>query len=264
MADQNNVAATAGQTAGRTIQSIDRAIAIVEALAGEAGGLSLAELARMLSLAPQTLQSLLRTLQHHGWVVQHGRGKPYLLGPAPGGIARQWARNQDRAALAGPLVVELSRSVGEYVILAEWAGRQLVPLVEFHPDRQLSVRGEWFAIDRLHTMATGKVLMAQLSEDRLENLLDALPMPRLGPRAISDKSVLREELDEIKQSGVALCVEESARGVVAVAVPVAGTTDVPAALGISLPLARFSPARQDELVSHLRRTAENIAQAWVV
>ena len=62
--------------ATRSVQSVDRAILILEVLANAPEGLSLRDLATRLFLAPQTAQSLLRTLELHEFIVQSGRGAP--------------------------------------------------------------------------------------------------------------------------------------------------------------------------------------------
>lgn len=246
--------------AGRSVQSVDRAVAVVERLAASRAGLSLTELAGGLALAPQTAQSLLRTLQYHGWVTQGSPRGRYRLGPALGEIVRRWHAGQDRAVPAEPVVTDLGRRLGEYVILAEWAGGGLVPLLEVRADRELSVRGEAYRPERLHTMATGKLLLAMLDERRRREIVASLPLQRRGPNSVTDPAALLEQLDATARDGVAVCVEEAAAGVVALAVPVAGRA--PAALGTALPLARYVPARRDELLDELQRAARAIASAW--
>ena len=248
---------------GRTVQSVDRAVAIVTRLAGSQAGLSLTEVAKALALAPQTVQSLLRTLQHHGWVVQATPRGRYRLGPGLAQVVRRWHAEQDRAVLAEPFVTDLAKRLGEYVILAEWTGGVLVPLLEVRADRELAVRGEAYRPERLHTMATGKLLLAMLDETRRREIVASLPLARRGPNSITDRAALLAQLDAIGRAGVAVCEEESAAGVVALAAAVtAATGQAPAALGTALPLARYTPARRDELLDELRRAGRAIASAW--
>src|ERR671937_2737630 len=64
------------------IQSVDRAIRIMKALAGGPGRLGVSELSARLGLAKGTVHGLLRTLQEHGLVEQHPDSDKYQLGPA--------------------------------------------------------------------------------------------------------------------------------------------------------------------------------------
>lgn len=250
-------------TSVRTVQSVDRAVAMVELLADEPAGCALSELAERLKLAPQTAQSLLRTLQHHGWVSQAGRAEPYRLGPALPALHRRWSGGQDRAALAEPIVSRLSRHLREYVVLDQWTGHGLEPLVEVEPERELVVRGESFSTDRLHAMATGKLLMAGLDESRQREVVASLPLEKRGPRSVTDPDKLLRQFKTIRRKGYVVCREESSRGVVAVAVPVcdAGGRWI-AALGTSLPLARYGTERRDTLLEELTRAAREVARAW--
>lgn len=246
----------------RTIQSIDRTVMIVNLLAEESSGYTLTQLAQRMKLPLQTLQSLLRTLQHHEWVVQERRGKPYRLGPGIGLINRRWLGNQDRAALGAEAVEELSLRLREYVILAEWAGGQLTSLAESHPSRQLVVRGEVHSADRLHTMATGKMLLASLDPQRRKEIVSTMPMSRQGPRSITDRAVFMRHLVQVAQQGFAICKDEAARGVVALAVPVASVPGTRAALGVALPQARYSDDRQKQLLFEMRLAAAQIERSW--
>jgi IclR family transcriptional regulator, acetate operon repressor len=249
--------------AARTIQSVDRAVGLLKCLGAAKEGLSLTQLAGSLDLAPQTAQSLLRTLQHHGWVDQPTPRGSYRLGPGLAEVYRHWRAGQDRVDLARPVVEELSAGVGEYVVLAEWTGGGLMPLLQSYPDRELGVRGESFVPERIHTMATGKMLLATLDEARRKEIVATLPLPPRGPNSVTDPEVLLDQLASIREAGVAVCVEEAVEGIVAVAVEVSRTPgQPPAALGISLPAARDSSRRRTKLIAHLREASGAIADAW--
>src|SRR5207237_5571437 len=63
------------------IQSVDRAVRILKALAGGPGRLGVSELSARLGLAKGTVHGLLRTLQDHGLVVKHPDSDKYQIGP---------------------------------------------------------------------------------------------------------------------------------------------------------------------------------------
>ncbi len=250
-------------SSGRTIQSLDRAFLLVSALSTEAEGLSLTELAAAAGLAPQTVQSLLRTLQAHGWVVQSGRGRPYVLGPAPLQLASRWWRGHGPAASARAAVVELSRRVGEYVLLAELHGVVLLPLVEQRPERELMLGATEFGPDRIHAMATGQVLLAALPEAIRQRTLAALPLPARGPRTIVDPGAFAARLHEVAATGWCVCRGEAGDHVAALAVPVRDASGaVRAALGISLPELRLTTRREAELLTDLRQAKQAIEARW--
>ena len=249
---------------GRTVQAVDRALALANALSREPTGLTLTGLARQTGLAVQTAQSLLRTLQRHGWVVQSRRGAPYRLGPAIGALHRRWTNHLDRAAAAAEPLQALSRELGEYVVIAEWAGVRLYPIAEARPDRELTVRGETFRRECLHVMATGKLLLAYLDDATRQTVVADLPLEKAGPRSISTPAALLANLRTIRCQGYACCEEEAALGVTALAVPIGAKGEEPptATLGVSLPSVRYHAQQRTHLLKRLRHAAHGIATAW--
>ena len=250
-------------SAPRLVQSVDRALSVLKTLVKEPAGLSLYELAAREKLAPQTLQGLVRTLQHHDLVVQSGKGAPYVIGPGLGALARTWNSNQDRAGLARDAVRELAAKIGEYVLLAELRGDALFALVEARSSRELAVAYEHCAVIRMHVMATGKVLLAFAEERARERLIAQLDMTRRGSKSITSRKQLEKALARGRRDGYATCRDEGSDGTAAIAVPLrdAGGLAI-AALGTSLPGTRFGSARQRELLAALRRTAADIESAW--
>ncbi len=249
--------------APRLVQSVDRALNALKALVGEPAGLSLFDLAAKTELAPQTLQGLVRTLQHHDLVAQSGKGAPYVIGPGLGALARTWNSNQDRAGLARSAVRELAAKTGEYVLLAELRGDALFALVEARSNRELAVAYEHCAVNRMHVMATGKVLLAFAEERARERLISQLDMTRRGSKSITSRKQLEKALARVRRDGYATCRDEGSEGTAAIAVPLRDAGGrVTAALGTSLPAARFGAGRKRELLAELRRTAGEIEGLW--
>jgi DNA-binding IclR family transcriptional regulator len=249
--------------APRTVQSVDRAVGILEALAGEPDGLGLGGVAEAVGIRPQTAQSLLRTLQAHEFVVQAARAEPYRLGPAVHRLAARWLEPQHRAALARPAVKELAERLGEYALLAELRGSVLVGLVEVQARRRLMVTGGVEFGARMHTMATAQVILAHLPRERLDGILASLELTRTGPNTITSRREFVARLAEVRRHGYATCIGEAGPGIAAMAVPVREPSgEVNCALGVALPEARFSPRGERSLRRALLEAAKTVQNAW--
>ena len=247
----------------RTVQSVDRAVMILEVLAGEPRGLSLGDVATRLFLAPQTVQSLLRTLESHDLVRQEGRGVPYRLGPGLSRLAGGRPSRDARGSLARGPVEALARDIGESVLLAELTGRRAAPIAQARFEQPLAVTPDSEGFLRLHTMATGKVLMAAMPEPGRSVFVRGLQLARRTVRTVTDPDALLAELAHVAAQGWAETVEEAVLGVAALAVPLpvrAGA--VPASLGTCFPTARYTSERRPVLLEALRRCAREIADAW--
>lgn len=243
-----------------TIQSIDRAVAVLSALAGGSPqGLRLRDLAAALDLAPQTLQSLLRTLQHHHLVHQAQRGGPYTLGPALWDLGRAWLALHDPADRIGQELSALVEEVGEYAMLAEMQNQQVRILADALPDQTLTVTPHDTRADSLHTMATVKVLLAFAGKADREAVLRQMTFAPAGPKAAGSRSAYSKALRGVRQAGHAECIDEAGLGIIALAVPVKDSQAfVRAALGVSLPAARYNARRKKQLLGSMQQTAARL------
>src|SRR5437588_9357991 len=189
------------------IQSVDRSIRILKALASGPGRLGVSELSERLGLAKGTVHGLLRTLQEHGLVEQHRDSDKYQLGPQ---LLQLSNRYLDLSELR-------SRSLAWSELLAsraEEAVRIGVPhdsgvLVVHHvfrPDATLQIL-EVGAVLPLHATALGKAVLAY-SDDALAGLLTA-DLPRLTGHTHVQPAVLKREFATIRERGYALEREEA-------------------------------------------------------
>jgi DNA-binding IclR family transcriptional regulator len=247
----------------RPIQSVERAILILDVLSGESAGLPLQTLAKRLFLPPQTVQSLLRTLELHDWVAQDGRGAPYKLGTGLRHVASGRAPRDVRGSLARNLVIDLAKDIGESVLLAERSGRRAAPLAQARFERPLAVTPDAEGLQGLHVMATGKVLMAGIPEPARSVFVRSLTLFPRTERTATDPSDLLRQLATVSRQGWAETVDESEIGIAALAVPVpAEPGQQPAALGTCLPTARYNPDRRPVLLAALQACAKAIQQIW--
>lgn len=237
----------------RTVQAVDRAFAIMDALAGHPEGLTLSDLASELALAPQTVQSLVRTLQVHGLAAQPGKGMPYFLGPMIHQLSRRWLAGDGTAVLARGVVTRLAREIQEYVLLAELRGETLFPLCELRGNQALAAN-PWHG-DKWYRMATGKLLLAHCSADEQKRIVE-----RLGE--VDNPEAYMAELQAIAAAGQVVC-RERLEGLSAIAVPVrdvAGETSL--ALGVAVPSVRLTVEFERELLVRLKGAAAELEGLW--
>ncbi|RMD76085.1 MAG: IclR family transcriptional regulator [Lentisphaerae bacterium] len=242
----------------KSIQALDRAVVILNALAEQPNGLSLTQLARILKLTPQTVQSLLRTLQIHDFVYQARRAANYQLGPACLRLGQLWLSHHGIEAAAEEIIRELAAQTGEYTLLATMVGNRLHPLVEIRASQPLAANNPW-SMDQWHQMATGQVLLAEMEEDSRQRLLDELE----GDGLIEDREAFLRQLQAIRRRGEVVCPTTRSEHISALAVPVrdpGGHHTL--ALGMAVPAARFTPPYQKQLLELLHQTARRLAQRW--
>jgi DNA-binding IclR family transcriptional regulator len=200
-----------------TIQSVDRAVAILRALASGPRRLGVSEIADRLALARPTVHGLLQTLQANGFVEQDRESGKYQLGP---GLLRLGHSYLDLNELRARSVVHaehLARHARAAVRVGVLHGPDVVIVHHvFRPDTAFGVL-EVGAHLPAHASALGKAMLA-FSPRRLEDLT-AEPLPRLTRRTL-DADALRAELARVREEGIAVERDEAVLGESSVAAPI--------------------------------------------
>ena len=220
------------------IQSVDRAIRILKALAAGPGRLGVSELSERLGLAKGTVHGLLRTLQDHGLVEQHRDSDKYQLGPQLLQLSNRYldlSELRSRSLAWSELLA--SRTEEAVRVGVPHDGGVLVVHHVFRPDATLQIL-EVGAVLPLHATALGKAVLAYLDDDTLGDLL-ADGLPKLTGRTHATAAALRRDLAEVRERGYALEREEAVLGEVGLAAPIFDRRGEPVgAVGVAGPRER--------------------------
>ncbi|CAL9378601.1 MULTISPECIES: IclR family transcriptional regulator [Streptomyces] len=202
----------------RTIQSLERAAAVLRLLAGGERRLGLSDIASTLGLAKGTAHGLLRTLQQEGFVEQDPASGRYQLGAELLRLGNSYLDVHELRARALVWTDDLARSSGESVYLGV-LHQQGVLIVHhvFRPDDSRQVL-EVGAMQPLHSTALGKVLAAYdpvAHSEAMDSEREALTT-----RTITDPEAFEGVLELTRARGWAADVEETWEGVASIAAPV--------------------------------------------
>lgn len=241
------------------IQVIARASAILRVLRDRPEGLSLGELSKMVGLPRSTVQRIVDALHDEHFIMSASARRGVRLGP--GLIALAAGARFEIVELARPTLELLAQESGETVDLSIMDGEQIVfvdQIIGMHRLRAVSAVGVGFA---LHASANGKACLAALDTQQLESLLSRLKLVAMTERTLTSLEPLRRELDAIRESGVALDVEEQSIGVCAMGMALHLPAGGLAALSIPVPTQRFETIRerlQSLLLMHGQRLQERL------
>jgi DNA-binding IclR family transcriptional regulator len=245
--------ATADSRAG--IQVIHRAAEVLRALDGEHHGLTPSELAARLGLARSTVHRIVTALDDEGLVATVRPGR-YRVGPEL--IRLGSSQRGEVRTLVRPFLERLSAEVNETVDLAVLIQDHVSFIDQVaapHRLRAVSVVGATFPA---HCTANGKALLAALSDDHLRMLLPAR-LPQLTPNTKSSRTQLMDELNRVRESGVAFDEEEHTLGISAVGAVVRDEYAAVAAITIPLPTQRYK-GNEDALVGALKATCGRVTE----
>ncbi|MER7497253.1 IclR family transcriptional regulator [Streptomyces pharetrae] len=239
-----------GRGAAGAVQSVDRAVSVLEILArsGEAG---VTEIADELGVHKSTAFRLLGVLENRGLVAQaKDRGK-YCLGAGVLRLAGAAAVRLDISQEGVPVCRELADELGETVNIAVLDDDAAVNIMQARGTASVTAQNWLGRRTPLHATSSGKVLLAHMPPTLREGLL-ARSLPRFTERTITGASMLRGELEAVVEQGYGATVEELELGLAAVAAPIrAHDGEVIAAISVSGPVYRLNFDRLPELA---RRT----------
>jgi IclR family acetate operon transcriptional repressor len=226
-----------------SVQSVDRALALIDVLAASAGSLQLTELAQRTSLNISTGHHLLATLVKWGYVAR-APGRRYALGVRGLHLAQAFLAQVDLPRRAQPHVERISEETGETVHLAVLQGDAVVTLLKREGRHAVRVdAGAVGASDAAHATALGKAMLAWLPEHEMRRILAASGMGRFTPNTIADPDILIEELRLVRRNGHAVDREEYQPGVTGVGAAIRNHLGaVVGAISASAPTQRASEA----------------------
>ncbi|MFB6270828.1 MAG: IclR family transcriptional regulator, partial [Halobacterium sp.] len=111
----------------------------------------------------------------------------------------------------------------------------------------------------LHGAALGKAILAHLPEERVDAIVDRHGLPALTENTITDRDVLRDELADVRERGMAFDDEERLDGLRSVAAAVTSPDgDVLGAISIAGPTTRLQDERFREEIPEVVRSAVNV------
>jgi DNA-binding IclR family transcriptional regulator len=183
------------------IQSIDRAVELLEAIAAAHEPQTAPALADRAGLNRSTAWRILATLEHHGLVERDPAGNRYGLGFALLRLAGA-AGHEPLVRLAHPLLRALARATGETVNLAVARRLELVYADQVQAPHVMAPDWLGHAVP-LHATSTGKAFLAALPGEELDALLRA-PLERFTDTTITDPHELRVELEAVRGRGYAV------------------------------------------------------------
>lgn len=244
------------RTDGSGVQSIDRAVLLLELLADAGGSMRLAELVAATGLPPPTVHRLIRSLTYHGYVRQEA-SRRYALGPRLIRLGETSGRGLGSVAM--PHLTALASQVGETANMAMLDGDKVLYVAQVPSAHSLRMFTEVGRRVSAHSTGVGKALLSLLSDRQVTQLLHRTGMAPRTPETITDPDVMLLELAHVRRRGWAVDRAEQEIGVWCVAAPL---VDAPAhvAISVSGPSGRISAERLGDIAPVVQEVARGLAK----
>ena len=206
----------ARSTERHSIQSVDRAVSLLEAIAEAGGECTLTQLSHRTQLNISTCHHLLSTLVARGYVAKVPVRRSYALGARILYLSNACLRQVDLPARAAPFIEKINERTGETVHLAVLQGDAMMKVAKRESRHPVRVdTGTLGKTDAAHATATGKAMLAWLPEDDMRRVL-AHGLTRFTPKTICEWPTLIEALRHVRRNGYAVDDEEYQPGVICI------------------------------------------------
>lgn len=242
------------------VQSVDRAVSVLEILARE-GTAGVSEVAAEIGVHKSTAFRLLAALEERDLVEQNTERGKYQLGFGVLRLASAIPARLDMVRQAQPMLDDLARRFDETINLAVVREHYSVHVQQALGSAAVASQNWVGQLTPLHATSSGKILLAYMSEERLNDILEAPGLKSYTEHTITSREALVEQLARARAEGFATAFEELETGLNAAAVPVRDHTgSVVGALSASGPAYRFDKARIESITAELKAAGDRISQ----
>lgn len=257
LVDQAVKKAGSSRRKNQAVNSVVRALDILDCLGSRSREVGVSEISRELNIHKSTVSRMLSTMESRGYVSQNGASGKYCLGMRLVELASRKLEQIDLRGQARPFLEELVKATGETAHLAVLDQGKVVYIDKVDTPRTLMMRSRIGYRAFAHCTALGKAILAALPDDVVEKLIKEKGLPRFTPNTIVDPLALKEHLRNVRAQGFAVDDEENEEGIRCAAAPIMNhANQVVGALSVSGPVVRIS--RQElETIGNLVKDASH-------
>lgn len=243
------------------IQSVERALKILDLFDERERELSITEISKRMNLHKSTVHSLLKTLQAHRYIAQNEENGRYLLGLKLFERGNMVVSYLDMRNVARKHLEWLSATTNLTIHLVVIDGKEGVYVDKVEGSGVTVVYSRIGRRVPIHTSAVGKSLVATKTDSELDQLLEGYEYTRPTNKSVSSKEEFLAEIEHARIAGYSIDNEENEPGIICFAVPVKDYSGkVIAAISMSMPASIASNETREYYVGILKECSSKISQ----
>lgn len=222
------------------INSLARGLEVISAFSRSKPRMTLSDMARATGMTRATVRRLLLTLVREGYAKTDGRY--FSLQPKVLKLGFAVISSMGIWDVARPIMNSLSEQLQESVFAVVLDGYEVTYVAKADSKRVVNIGISVGSRAPVHAVSSGRVLLAALSDEHLQDYLDQGKFEKLTPHTTVSKVKLREEIGEVRALGWSIVDQELEVGLRSISVPIRHPNgEVLAALNVCCPSARISP-----------------------
>ena len=212
------------------VQSVERALDILDCLAEYPKGCGIAELSKKLGLSKSTIHRIISTLKSKKYVTQNKENDKYQLDIKILNLSSSITNSMDLINISRPYIHEFSNKFDEVVHLCipdeSYSNIIYIDKVSSeNTSRNITMSSSIGKKAPIYCTASGKLLLSQYSDDKIRELLKDTEFVKYAENTITDINVLIDEIHDIRTNLYAIDNIECDTGVICIAVPIFDRTN---------------------------------------
>jgi DNA-binding IclR family transcriptional regulator len=243
------------------VPNLERALTILEHMAGLSQAVSMAELAKTLGYPNNSVFRIVSTLEDKGYLRRDSASKEYTLSPKMLSLGYQAFDESTLIERSFDVMRTLRDLSGETVLmgtLLESEGVVLEQMLSSQPIKFTVSPGTRF---NLHTAAPAKAMLAYMSEAERDLHLETIRFEKCTSHTITSKRAYLAELKKVRELGYGVDNEEEVEGILCIGAPVIDFKGIPrAAIWVTGPKYRMEKRSLDEFGQMVKAQAARISR----
>lgn len=242
--------------------TVGKALDVLDQVASVGRPVRFAELLEDSSYPKATLYRFLQTLTNQGMLSYDGQTQTYNLGVRLVRLAHAAWRQSSLAPIARPFVQELAIEVQTTVHLAQLDNGQVLYVDKQNPSNPIDMYSESGKVGPGYCTGVGKAMLAYLDDAALDRAMTQQTFHRHTQNTLGSVDELKNELDEIRKSGISFDREEHEASIICIAAPILSSQNhVLGAISVTSSTHRTSLDELMKIAPRVQKCAKDIADA---
>ena len=197
--------------------SLKKALQIVEYIAQNQGEVRQVDIQKNLEMKKTTAHRYFEALEEMNFLEK--KNNHYFLGL---GLLRLGNLVQSKNLIIGrmnPILERIVSEVNETLNIAQFNGSSATYLYRIESRRNLQVRATLGDNLPLYCTGLGKAILSLLPDEKIDRMFEEISLIKFTKNTITDKKILLKQINEIREKGFAIELEEFEEGLICISVP---------------------------------------------
>ena len=243
------------------IQSLDRAIGILNLFRNSRNPIGISEIAASLNLAKTTVHGLVSTLEKNGFLQKDPTTRKYRLGFALYELSSIQMSRLDINQCATMPLQALANKINRICRVGIWDRNSIIVTMTIQPQGHESTQRQFGPRLPGYCTALGKAILANIPSSDLKTYLDAVELKAYTPNTIVDRDMLENDLIQTKERGFSISRQEVLLHQAGLGAPVLGPGgEVMGAISARLDAGEEDTEQMTSVAEGLKRAAFHVSQ----